>query len=197
MKVHLVPLTTIKEMPGNPRKITNEELKALMRSLRKFGMPQQAIVFKPRDPSDAEHENEVIGGHQRIKAAKALSQRPPSQWGKMRKYLERGVVPVSYWTGSYREARALNVALNKIGGDFDVDKLGEFLSDLANDQLIRATGFTDEELAALTEQLGQYTPKLAPGEVKDMEIAVEAQPIRPREPKKIRCPKCAHRFSLS
>ncbi|MCP4557827.1 MAG: hypothetical protein GY836_20670, partial [Herbaspirillum sp.] len=47
--------------------------------------------------------------------------------------------------------KALNIALNKIAGDWEHDKLGEILNELKDvefnaDELLKLTGFTDKEL---------------------------------------------------
>lgn len=194
MKIRLVPIDSIRPMPGNPRRITGEELRALRRSMRVIGIPQPIIVYRNEK---SKHDGEIIGGHQRYKAIKQMLNLPPTKWGRMRPYLEKGVIPTIDWRGTYRKAKAANVALNKISGDFDIDKLGEFISGIGDKSLIRATGFTDEELAALTESLGKYTPKLAPGEIGEInleDVEVNKKPIKPRKEKKIRCPQCSFWF---
>jgi len=88
-----------------------------------------------------------IGGHQRLEAAKALG---------MTK------VPVVYLDVSEAEAKVLNVAFNKIQGEWDLPKLGELLEELRDlpslDETL--TGFDGKELDQLLADLErQQQPK--------------------------------------
>ncbi len=157
-----VPVHKLREMPGNPRQITSSELKALVRSIREFGMPQPLVVYAG---PEKEHVGEIIGGHQRWKAAKLAG------WK---------TVPVIPWRGPYRKARALNVALNKISGDWDLEKLADFLRDLED---VEVTGFTREEIEALFPQPTAYTRTLAPAEnlyVEETAEEVDGEEVRIR-----------------
>ncbi len=138
-----VPIGKLREMPGNPRFISAKEMEDLKRSLRTFGMSEPIVVYAGPDKA---HVGEIIGGHQRWKAAKALG------WKE---------VPVILWRGPYERAKQLNVALNKIHGEWDMDKLYAFLSDLPE---VEVTGFTREEVEALMPRITSYTPQMAPVE---------------------------------
>jgi ParB/RepB/Spo0J family partition protein len=60
-----VPIDELHPDPANPRRISDAELDALTRSLREFGFLQPVI---------ARHDDHiVIGGHQRLVAARRLS----------------------------------------------------------------------------------------------------------------------------
>jgi ParB-like chromosome segregation protein Spo0J len=181
IKVHEVPISSLKEMPGNPRRITKLELKALARSMKQFGAVQPIVVY--RSKKRPEHDGETIGGHQRIKAAKMLG------WK---------TIPIINWRGPYHKAKALNVALNKIGGDWNVEKLTDFLADIEqHDVDLRDTGFTEEELSVLTEQMGTYDPKLVPGgNLGDVDVDDPTTNHQTREKRKVRCPKCHHKFQI-
>ena len=82
----------------------------------------------------------VIGGNQRLETAKALGM---------------AAVPVVYVELSDAEAKALNLALNRIRGEWDFPKLGELLEDLQRlpeiDEAL--TGFGGEEIDALLAEL--------------------------------------------
>ena len=93
--------------PANPRRISDQELEALTRSIREFGLV---------DPIIARREDKtVIGGHQRLLAARRLGYK---------------TVPVVFVDLSLEQARLLNIALNKISGSFDQELLARLLSDL-------------------------------------------------------------------
>src|SRR5215207_3225393 len=102
-----VPIDDLRPDPANPRRISDQELDALTRSLREFGFVQPVL---------ARHEDKmVIGGHQRLVAARRLG------WK---------TVPVIFLDLSDEQAHLLNLALNKIGGEWDEQLLARLLADL-------------------------------------------------------------------
>ena len=82
----------------------------------------------------------IVGGHQRVKAAIELGLKE---------------IPVVYLDITENDAKLLNVALNKISGDWDEDKLTELLAELKFfddiDELL--TGFDEDELDQLLADL--------------------------------------------
>ncbi len=64
LTVEQVPLDDLRPDPANPRRIGEDELDALERSLRQFGFVSP--VLARRD------DGTVIGGHQRLVAARRL-----------------------------------------------------------------------------------------------------------------------------
>lgn len=60
-----LPVADLAEMsaPYNPRRISKHDLEALQRSIRYFGSVEPVVVNR--------RSNRIVGGHQRIKAAKA------------------------------------------------------------------------------------------------------------------------------
>jgi hypothetical protein len=59
-----VPIDLLRPDPANPRRISDEELDSLERSLRKFGFVQPVLARR--------EDNTVIGGHRRLLAARRL-----------------------------------------------------------------------------------------------------------------------------
>jgi len=112
--------------------MAEEERQKLVRSIQQFGMVEPLVVRRT--------DHLVIGGHQRLEAAKALGM---------------AAVPVVYVELSDSEARALNLALNRIQGEWDLPKLGQLLEDLQRlpeiDETL--TGFDAEEIDALLAEL--------------------------------------------
>src|SRR5665811_999292 len=105
--IELVPIDQLHPDPANPRRISEQELDALERSLREFGFVQPVLARR--------EDGVVIGGHQRLVAARRLG---------------LSTVPVTYLDLSIEQARLLNLALNKIGGSFDEQLLARLLADL-------------------------------------------------------------------
>ena len=132
-----VPVQRLRPWPDNPRTMPALEMQKLIRSIQQFGMVEPLVARRS--------DQLVIGGHQRLEAAKALGM---------------GKVPVVYVELSDAEAKALNVALNKISGEFDLPKLGELLDELRElpdfDAIL--TGFDDGEIDDLLAELEHQQP---------------------------------------
>jgi len=127
-----VPIERLRPWPGNPRTMAPEEMESLRRSVSHWGMVEPLVVRRS--------DQLVIGGNQRLETAKALGM---------------STVPVVYVELSDAEAKALNLALNRIRGEWDLPKLGELLEDLQRlpeiDETL--TGFGGDEVDALLAEL--------------------------------------------
>lgn len=130
-------LSSIHPADYNPRKELkpgDPEFKNIERSLREFGYVDPIIINK---------DGTIIGGHQRASVLKSLG------------YSEADVIVLDV---SKADEKALNIALNKIGGEWDMQKLRDALGDLTLSTLdVNSTGYSDDELAivlgdALEEQ---------------------------------------------
>jgi len=131
LTVEQVPLDQLRPDPANPRRITDEELDALQRSIRQFGFVAPVLARK--------EDNTVIGGHQRLVAARRLG---------------LTTVPVTYLDISIEQARLLNLALNKISGSWDDQLLARMLADLqASEADLSLSGFGQDELTNLLRSL--------------------------------------------
>src|SRR2546427_10264953 len=96
LQIVQVPIDELHPDPANPRKISDAELDSLTRSLREFGFVQPVL---------ARHDDHiVVGGHQRLVAARRLGMK---------------TVPVIYLDLDPNQAQLLNLALNKISGEWD------------------------------------------------------------------------------
>ena len=68
IQIQQVPIDELRPDPANPRRIGDQELETLTRSIHEFGLI---------DPIIARREDKtVIGGHQRLLAARRLGYRP-------------------------------------------------------------------------------------------------------------------------
>src|SRR5438874_3147176 len=124
LQIVQVPIDDLHPDPTNPRKISDAELDALTRSLREFGFVQPVIA--------RHHDHIVVGGHQRLVAARRIGLKS---------------VPVIFVDLSPEQSHLLNLALNKIGGDWDDQLLARMLADLqANAVDLEISGFGAEEI---------------------------------------------------
>jgi len=158
--IEYVAVGDLRPWTGNPRKIDEDELQRLRRSIRDFGLIDPVIVRR----SDAM----VIGGHQRLVAAQA-----------------EGITeaPVVFVEFDDTKAAALNVALNKIGGDWDWPKLADLFQELdVGDFDVTMTGFDEREIEGLMHGLDEVATKEY-----DESVANDV--------KKVTCPECKHEFA--
>ena len=118
----------------NPRQITDDEMEKLKNSINEFGYIDPIIVNRVN--------NHIVGGNQRYEALKSLG------------YTDVDVIFID--EPDLNREQALNIALNKISGEWDFVKLADILDDLElNDFDISLTGFDDLEL----ENFGIEDPK--------------------------------------
>lgn len=126
MNIQLINIEKLKPAEYNPRKDLqpeDEEWRKIQRSIEKFGYVDPIIVNS---------DMTVIGGHQRLKVLKDLGYTE----------IECNVVDLD----KTRE-KALNIALNKISGEWDNQKLEELLAELKSlDFDLDITGFNPDEL---------------------------------------------------
>jgi len=150
MKINNVSISELKPSSYNPREISRHDLEALKKSISEFGLVDPIVVNK---------DNTIIGGHQRVIAAKSLGME---------------IVPVVYVDLSEEKAKILNLALNRISGDWNKDKLKELLSELNNLSLdLTLTGFTSEEVSTLldfTKEDDYKAPEDIPTKTKSGEV---------------------------
>jgi len=157
IKLEQVSIEELRPDPANPRKISDTELESLTRSIREFGLV---------DPIIARREDRVvIGGHQRLIAARKCGLK---------------TVPVVFVDITQEQARLLNLALNRISGDWDRDLLGRLLSDLSSiaDIDLSLSGFSDEEFKKHLKRMEAWEKK-EKLESFDLDAALEAAQAQP------------------
>ena len=109
----------------------DEEYQAIERSLKRHGLVQP-IVWNRRT-------NTVVSGHQRLTVLEAQGETE---------------VTVSVGDLDDIQEKELNVALNKITGEWDDDKLSVILNELGEEAT--DTGFTLPEIDVLRDELKSY-----------------------------------------
>ena len=134
MKINVqeIPLTKINPALYNPRKDLkpdDPDYKSLKRSMEEFG-DVQPLVWNKRTGN-------LVSGHQRFKILKEMGEENPN------------VVVVDL--DDTRE-KALNIAMNKIHGDWDIPKLKDLLVELDTGEIdLAITGFDSLELKQLVD----------------------------------------------
>lgn len=135
MKLQRIPISKLNPAKYNPRvdlKPDDPRYQAIARSIDEFGLVQP-IVFNRRSGN-------IVAGHQRVKVLQARGER----------FVDAVVVNLS----AIKE-KALNLALNKISGDWDKEKLAEVLGDLIKTPEIdlEVSGFNLPEVEQLVTDL--------------------------------------------
>lgn len=140
MEIRRVPVSKLNPAAYNPRKDLqpgDAEYQRLARSLDKFGCVEP-VVWNERTGN-------VVGGHQRLKILLAAGETE----------LEVSVVDLSE-----ADEKTLNIALNKLAGEWDTAALAGLLQELSADSSIdeTLTGFDRGELDDLLAGLEGAAP---------------------------------------
>ena len=146
MDIDKIKITDIKPADYNPRKISGKDYDNLMNSIREFGLVDPIIINL--------NDNTVIGGHQRYDVL--MDMYMLGDIDNELSVLKMGDIGWVFLDDQLKVKnedyeRALNIALNKISGDWDIEKLAFVLDELDEDGFdVELTGFGSEEVKKLT-----------------------------------------------
>ena len=130
MNIEKIKMSKLNPAKYNPRKNLKPgdiEYEKLKRSILEFGYIEPIIWNKTT--------GNIVGGHQRYKILKEMG------------YKEAECVVVNL---DDNKEKALNIAMNKINGEFDIPLLTDLLKDLSmNDFDVSLTGFDEDEILDL------------------------------------------------
>ena len=161
MNIVKIKIENLKPAEYNPRidlKPENIEYQKIKRSLIEFGYVAPIIVNA---------DMTVISGHQRLKVLKELG------------YTE---IDCNIVDLDKKKEKALNIALNKISGDWDNDKLEELLLELKDENYdLDITGFEKNELEKI---------------FKEAEEIINDNKEFSDDKFKCQCPKCGFMFDI-
>lgn len=163
METKSVKISDLKPADYNPRIMPEGEMKKLMDCIVSFGFVDPVIVN--RQPG---RENIIIGGHQRVEAAKRLG------------FTE---VPVVYVELPIEREKLLNLALNRISGQWDEEKLRDILKCFDQNVNVMLSGFDGVEIDDILKGINDkkeedfnvtkelesiVTPESKPGEIYEL-----------------------------
>lgn len=161
MKLEKINIEELKPATYNPRKKlkpSDKEYQKVKRSIEEFGYV---------DPIIANKDLTIIGGHQRMNVMKDMG------------FKEVDVVIIDV---DKNKEKALNVALNKITGEWDYGKLGDLLLELdAENYDLAITGFENFEIESIMAPIDW-------AEVEDLDEKTYDEPTH----KMLECPSCHH-----
>ena len=143
MEIEKIKITDIKPAEYNPRQITSEELTKLTNSINEFGLVDPIIINLKN--------NKIIGGHQRYEVLINQYMLDNNFYAELNLIRMGDIGWIFTETDLTLESedheKALNLALNKISGEWDFNKLTILLDELEmNDFDISLAGFDGLEL---------------------------------------------------
>ena len=157
----------------NPRQITDDEMEKLKNSINEFGYIDPIIVNSVN--------NHIVGGNQRYECLKSLG------------YNEIDVIFIE--EPDINREKALNIALNKISGEWDETKLNNIFEEFKLQGFTKTelTGFNMEEILEL--QLINDLEFNTELEEEHMDLPSE-QDSTIEEVEQITCPHCGEKFTI-
>lgn len=194
MEFENIKLTDIVPAEYNPRKISNDDFNKLSNSINEFGLVDPIIVNLKN--------NHIIGGHQRYDVLMDEHIADSSKYEDL-KLIRLGdigwVFPEDSLTvEDEAHEKALNVALNKISGEWDNEKLQELFTDLNMSGFdLNLTGFDEVEVTQLEfEDDIQFFDDISEdlGEDDFDEEEDKSDNKITDEEGYVVCPDCGHRF---
>lgn len=121
MKTEKIKLNQIKPVDYNPRRISKAEFNKLINNLREFGLVDPIVINLKN--------YHIVGGHQRYFAIK-------EEYGNAELDLLRlNDIGWVFFNNdleikSEEYEKALNISLNKLSGEWDIEKLSKLLTDI-------------------------------------------------------------------
>lgn len=137
----------------NPRQISKEEMQKLENSITEFGLVSPIVINLKN--------NHIIGGNQRFNTLLSINQKKGDFYKELT-LIKLGDIGLAFidedlTLESEDHEKALNLALNKISGEWDFEKLGEILDELTvNEFNIELTGFEDFEVQEINFEEDSY-----------------------------------------
>lgn len=183
-----IQITDIIPSEYNPRRISEEEYDKLAKSLNSFGVVDPIIINL--------RNNHIIGGHQRYDVLHEQYIQDNTKYSKLH-LLRLGdigwVFPdTQLKVKSDDHEKALNLALNKISGEWDEPKLKPLLEDLSLKGFdIELIGFDDLELTNLLTEEGGVIDEFIPEDEPEFDESI-ADDIET-----ITCPRCGYELPKS
>ena len=186
MEIVKVDINDLISSEYNPRQITDDEMGKLKNSINEFGYIDPIIVNSVN--------NHIVGGNQRYEALKSLG------------YTDVDVIFVD--EPDLNREKALNIALNKISGEWDETKLNNIFEEFKLQGFTKTelTGFNMEEILELelindlefnTELEEEHVDLPFNTELEEEHVDLPSeQDSTIEEVEQITCPHCGEKFTI-
>lgn len=187
MRVEKIAVTEVRPAAYNPRKDLkpgDPEYDRIKASLDEFDVVEP-LVWNKRTKN-------LVSGHQRFKILQARGDTE---------------VYVSVVDLDDVKEKALNVAMNKVGGGWDDNRLGSLLLELEENDSLTLSGFGTDEFEKLVQDNSSplFSPETQPelgdvtvhaDDVTKAKAKLEDRMVLPRELREVKCPTCGAEFAL-
>lgn len=133
-----INIDEIKPAPYNPRVMPPREMQKLEKSIKTYGLADPIII-------DLTDNNTIISGHQRYEVLQKLGKEDLTliKHGDIGLVLDTQTVTIK----DKNDQKSMNLAFNRIRGEWDFNLLDDVLTDLTSDGYdMDLTGFDDYEL---------------------------------------------------
>ena len=185
-----IKITDIVPARYNPRKISNEDYNKLSKSIKEYGLVDPIIINL--------NNNRIIGGHQRFDVLMDNYIAGETEYEELT-LIKRGDIGWIFPKGDLKikdlnHEKSLNITLNKVQGEWDLNKLEDLFNDLTTEGLsLEFTGFDKGEVKEIFKDidLSSFDDDLLDDQL-DNEEPKEVTHSKNR--KEIECPNCGHVF---
>lgn len=184
-----IKITDIVPARYNPRKISNEEYTKLSNSINEYGLVDPIIINL--------NNNHIIGGHQRYDVLLEKYINGNEDYEELQ-LIRRGEIGWIFPKGELtvkdlNHEKSLNIALNKISGEWDLEQLEELFQDISTEgHPLELTGFDTGEIKELFN--GIDLSSFDDGLDESLSDEEPKEVTHSKNRKEIECPNCHHVF---
>lgn len=188
--IETIKITELKPAIYNPRKISEEDYNKLSRSINEYGLVDPIIITYSTKTIIGGHQrydvllNEYIKGNKKYETLQVI-RRGDIGWVFTNEELE---------IKDLNHEKSLNITLNKVQGEWDLNKLEDLFNDLTTEGLsLELTGFDKGEVKEIFKDidLSSFDDDLLDDPLDDEE---PKEVTHSKNRKEIECPNCGHVF---
>ena len=188
--IETIKITELKPARYNPRKISEEDYNKLSRSINEYGLVDPIIITYSTKTIIGGHQrydvllNEYIKGNKKYETLQVI-RRGDIGWVFTNEELE---------IKDLNHEKSLNITLNKVQGEWDLNKLEDLFNDLTTEGLsLELTGFDKGEVKEIFKDidLSSFDDDLLDDPLDDEE---PKEVTHSKNRKEIECPNCHHVF---
>ncbi|WP_405286439.1 ParB N-terminal domain-containing protein [Methanobrevibacter sp.] len=191
-----IKITDLKPARYNPRKISNEDYNKLSNSINEFGLVDPIIINL--------NNNTIIGGHQRYEVLMDEYMAGDEDYSELQ-IIKRGDIGWVFPNEQLKikdlnHEKALNLVLNKVQGEWELDKLEDLFNDLTIEGLdLQITGFEKDEIKNMFKNVdvstfGEGLEDNYLGEEEE-EDKKDSRTSKGKPIKHYECPSCGYEWS--
>lgn len=147
------PIKDLKRAEYNPRIMPDQEMQSLMKSIEIHGFCEPIVVNIAKDRYGI-----IVGGHQRMTAIEKILSRGNGGPTGLKQTETGWEIPCFTVELTLEAEKQLNIALNKIHGKFDEEKIFNLIVEMKDSPTLLSTGFSESDIASILDR-GEQTEK--------------------------------------